>query len=200
MSQHNMQESADDSKTNRTRRRVLTATASAGAGGLIVPTVGAQESSQRETASEDPPDWLTVNPGNEVEIVEANRTVPSSNKSGKKASAQNHENTPDATYGKTVKVGKRTIGLDIIVYDAENAACNWGIEAGVGFASASGDRIHCEGSNSISVSPGPATVTLAAEPLSGTVADEGMTLTGEICVGEWVFETCDSVDWDIEFP
>lgn len=185
-------------RTNRTRRRILVATASAGTGSLIVPTVSAQEDPQNETENEDLPDWFSENPENEVKVVEVYRKVPSSSGG---LSIQGHGDNPELVLGETVSVGGRTIGVEITVYDVENAACNWGMEIGVGVVSASGKRIHCEGDNALTVSPGPASVTLAAEPLrDGTTAEEGLTVTGEVCVGAWIAEVCESVSWDLEFP
>lgn len=182
---------------NRTRRRILAATASAGVGSLIVPTVTAKENGQHETESKDLPRWISENPENEVEIVEVDRRFPSSSDG---PSTQSHGGVPDMVIGKTIEVQKRTIGLEITVNDLDNALCNWGFEVGVGVFSASGDRTHCEGDNSISVSPGPLTFTLAAEPLDGTIADDGMKLTGEACIGAFIFEHCESLSYDIEFP
>ncbi|AGB39829.1 hypothetical protein [Natronococcus occultus] len=81
----------------------------------------------------------------------------------------------------------------------DDPICNYGITISTGIYSGSGDRVNCEGSNTVGIDIVVADFEAGIEPLTGTVFDDGVRLTGEVCVGGWPVEECGSVGYEFEF-
>ena len=81
----------------------------------------------------------------------------------------------------------------------DDPICNYGVAISTGIYSASGDRVDCEGSNSVGVDVVVADLEVTIEPLSGTVYDDGVRLVGEVCVGLWGVGDCEDLSIEFEF-
>ncbi|MDQ2050140.1 hypothetical protein RBH26_06545 [Natronolimnohabitans sp. A-GB9] len=147
-----------------------------------------------KSVDDDLPDWINETPENEVELIDA-ESQPSND------SNDFEIQTPDPEWQKgfDFEAGGREFEATLSIYDMDDPICNYGITISTGIYSGSGDRVDCEGSNSLGVDVIVADVEVTIEPLSGTFFEDGLRLTGEVCVGGWRIEECDDMSIEFEF-